>query len=885
MSSSYNFIRNNRFKRLRNKDSYVCAFLDLRKKAADFAIKDKNKYDCKYEKPFYIIKNEEELLELKKKNQKQMNTIRNKSEFYNTYNTLKKSLAKKNNNSSSSNKVIIEKENNKYYLVQEFDFKKKEKKSSKKNSDESGDNNDINKKYNNIKNHTINVSSKPKKKLDNDNVGRNYSSWKNLQIQKTTSLNNYESLDNIKKEKEIDIIPHPDFTITNEYEYCIDSNRNKKYNNCKEKNNLFKKENNINLKVEKSQNNNIYYEGENNHKYSESLVKNEYISKYKYDLDDQKYENLNYYPKNFSEPQNVYDRVKNIYSLKDTQIKPKYELKNNYNYDYKSKINELSPIKTNYHYDLKEYNENTKNKEKIYDNIETLNSNINSKSDTNIKIKNNLILTNDNNIKDIKNSKQDLNLGYCKYEKDYNLCNTNKENNEMNMDSDSQKLRNAGIIYKNRKYYINDNLDIPFIINNNSKDNDLDKKFYINNNLNENTKENNNDIIPKEKLENEITDLNDINKDINNNENTNKLNTEKDIYSIENKSQPINISSNNNEFNTIKPKENNNNKIKNIKTQSYKKISEGHNYESLKEKYESFLKPREEKEPNIQSKVISSMLSSKDEFNNNNKNNNNNKPLENNNKSLVRNIQEKIQILKNNKIQSKRESNNYINEIDECYSKIKSKEEKDNLTLRNFYAELLQKEKEQEKDDNYYKKKEKKEKIQKTVKEKEYAKENSKTIEDKRERKVFIQKSKRLEYIMRNLINNRKYNYYDYHYLSNKLNKSRTKSTNKENIDINNVNYFGNSAPDINLIVDQSNEHNIKLIDENEFSKLRKKNLRSEKLIGYNTINNNISNKNGGFRNQTSLKNSDNYTNSYKYLSPRLIIRDITHKIMPPNEL
>ena len=121
--------------------------------------------------------------------------------------------------------------------------------------------------------------------------------------------------------------------------------------------------------------------------------------------------------------------------------------------------------------------------------------------------------------------------------------------------------------------------------------------------------------------------------------------------------------------------------------------------------------------------------------------------------------------------------------------------------------------------------------------------------------------------------------------ISNKHNKSRTKSTNKENIDINNVNYFGNSAPDINLIVDQSNEHNIKLIDENEFSKLRKKNLRSEKLNGYNTINNNISNKNGGFRNQTSLKNSDNYTNSYKYLSPRLIIRDITHKIMPPNEL
>ena len=42
-----------------------------------------------------------------------------------------------------------------------------------------------------------------------------------------------------------------------------------------------------------------------------------------------------------------------------------------------------------------------------------------------------------------------------------------------------------------------------------------------------------------------------------------------------------------------------------------------------------------------------------------------------------------------------------------------------------------------------------------------------------------IQKSKRLEYIMRNLLNNKRYNYVDYHYLSNKINKKKPK--NKKN--------------------------------------------------------------------------------------------------------
>ena len=68
-----------------------------------------------------------------------------------------------------------------------------------------------------------------------------------------------------------------------------------------------------------------------------------------------------------------------------------------------------------------------------------------------------------------------------------------------------------------------------------------------------------------------------------------------------------------------------------------------------------------------------------------------------------------------------------------------------------------------------------------------------------------IKKSKRLEYIL----NNKKYNYVDYHYLSNKIHKSKSK--NKENLDINCMKYFGASTPDINLIADQSNDEYIKL--------------------------------------------------------------------------
>ena len=819
-----------KFKKLRNKDSYMSAFLERRKKAADFASTDKNKMYYKYEMPFYILKNEEEIMELKRKNKNQMNSVRNKTEFYKTYKTLKKSITnKRSNNSSISNKVNIEKENNKYYLSQGLLEEKRNKKFFDENLDILDNNNNHNKinknnKYNNIKNHTIDVTSKNKKEKFIDNKSKRNFSWKNLQIQKTSSLNNYEITDSNKnkKENEIEIMDQPALVESNEYEYYINNNQNNKFVNPTTR------ENDINKIIEKYKNSNIYNDEINNNKYNDSPLKhNELEQNYQYNMRK---------PKNFSEPQDIFEKTKKIYTLKDTKSNSNFRNScNNFNCNYISKTKDISPIKTHYKYETKELNGNKNLENIINSQTWSINGN-NSRSDTNIKLKNNLKLVK-NNPK--QNENEDLNLGY---KKDKNLDSYNRD-----------KLKDVGILYKNKKYYIeNDinNLEIPLLVEENPKEKEI-------NNLENNNKEN----IKKAKEDNRYQEQNSEENDIEKSSNSFKISkgkemniqSEKYINSLENKTQLM-INTNNNNFNLSKPKENNN-KIKNIKAQSYKKLSEGRIYESLKEKFESFLKPKEEKEPNIQSKVFNSLLSSKEELNNNNK------IKGNHNKSLIRNIQDKIKILKSNKTESNtKEYNNYLNEIDKLFAKIKLKEEKDNQTLKKYYEELIQKENNEIDNEENNKMKRKKEKEKENIK----PKENKKNI---------IQKSNRLENIIRNSLNNKKYNYYDYHYLSNKINKSKD----KENIDINQIYYFRNSAPDINLIVDKSNDDNIKIIDEKEFLKLKKKNLKSARIY-----NNKLSKKE---TNTSYRRNSDTLSNYDRYVSPRLIIKDITHKIMPPNNL
>ena len=159
MSNKYISKPNIKFKKLRNKDSYMHAFLERRKQVADFALNDKNKLYYQYETPYYILRNEEELMELKRKNQNQMNSIKNKTEFYKTYRTLKNNLSHKYSNNSSSNKVIIEKENNKYYLSQGLIDEKKDKKNFDRNLDKLEYDTALNRLYNNLSILTENFES------------------------------------------------------------------------------------------------------------------------------------------------------------------------------------------------------------------------------------------------------------------------------------------------------------------------------------------------------------------------------------------------------------------------------------------------------------------------------------------------------------------------------------------------------------------------------------------------------------------------------------------------------------------------------------------------------------------------------------------------------
>ena len=852
MSNLNNSKSENKFKKLRNKDSYISAFLERRKKAADFAIKDKNKSKYEYKAPLYIMKSEEEILELKKKKKKQNNSDRNKSDFYKTYNTLKNSITQKNNktsNNSSLNKINIEKENNKYYLSKEKKLEKKKNRNNKQNLGMISSNNiETNNKYNNVKLHTIKVTSESIKNDEEKNPAGRNNSWKDLQIQRTSSINNYEFVDDKKKEKEIEISPEPCLETNNKYEY-----KDYLYNKHKNDNYIpIKKEKEINEIINKYKNKNIYNDELN---YESTLDKNKLVLNYKNDMiiENKVLEN-HYYPKNMSEPHNLFEKTKNIYSLKETKSSNILS-DNSSNIHHKPKNNDISPIRINYPNEM-----NNKNLERNYEN-QTQNANGINKNENNTQLSYNikLVKENNNNNDNMQNkNKDDLNKEYYKKEKSP-IKYDDKITNDF-----KRKMKNAGILYDNEKYYIDD-LEIPKLSddyykknnkrnrNSNSFNNNrISENNYINKKMN-----NENQLLIQKNKENDIQILNDLKSE-------NKLNDlmkEHDILSQEQKTEKID-NNNNNDYNSNIPQEknnNNNNKIKNIKTQSFKK-SDGHKYESIKEKFESFLKPKEDKEPNIQSKVINSLLSSKEDMNNNNN-------IGNNNKSLVKNIQEKIKILKDNKnkIQNGKEYN-YINEIDECYNKIKSKEEKDNIALEKYYTELQQKENENE-NNNAIRIKD----IKNLESENPNKNDNKKT--------KLIQKSKRLEYIIRNILNNKKYNYVDYHYLSNKIN--RTKSKTKENLDINCMNIFGQSTPDINLIADQSNDEYIKLIDENYYNKFRNKNLRSVRT-NYNLSKNESNNKIINYRSQSVKKNK---SNNYKYFSPRLLIKENSHKIMPPNEL
>ena len=798
-------IKESKIKRLRNKNSYMDAFLERRRQAANFALERKNASRCKYSKPIYYINEGKKLL---KKQKSSTNENENKKEFYKTYNILKKNLTGKNN-SINNNIIFIEKENNKYYLSQEFPKNNNYKSSNyikydhhccehcnhKNNNyknknqyvyylhkndygqnfyDDPMPNEEINKKYNNIKHHSINIPSKNKKKnnVKKEDITSQYENevfsktdngfGNNLKIEKT-GISNYYFYDKDNK----GLSNSSPYNNDNQnYKYKSTQNLNRNSNTCLISSNIIKE-------IDKNKgmsDKNIYYEGTDNHTfYDSSKMNNNKYNNNTYSirnkiLNENNIETQKFYSKNLSEPKNI-ERNKNYFALK--------AYKNSVDSDYnknikigKNQLNDISPIRTYCRYEYEDNNEDLQNIEKIYDSqslngnsINNMNiNNSNKKFKYNIKLQNNYFNNNnniniiDNNnkgnrtksvdmqvihsskvIKDTPNTKS-VSIMYKPQKNSINYVNDNVNNYESDINNkneiieiinddrnikDVKVFKNKGTLISIKKdeninntnninisknkvnsYTINSNnkknekeinnkneTNEENIITTNNKNNNEENREIIINSNNKNNNEGNKEIITNNIIINENKGKKQENeeklksvKKVDDNNNNKKNEIEKDINAIDNL-EPNNIikinkngrNQNKNELNNINNINNDNYiNIKGGGNDEYPKIvDQEQNYETIKEKYESFLRQKDEKEPNTQSLIMNSMFTSKEESN-----------LLMSNNNLIKNIKEKIQILKNNNNNNNnKEYFNYSNEIDDYFIKIKQKQEKNNLAL------------------------------------------------------------------------------------------------------------------------------------------------------------------------------------------------------------
>ena len=182
-------------------------------------------------------------------------------------------------------------------------------------------------------------------------------------------------------------------------------------------------------------------------------------------------------------------------------------------------------------------------------------------------------------------------------------------------------------------------------------------------------------------------------------------------------------------------------------------------------------------------------------------------------------------------------------------------------------------------------------------------------------KKVVIQRSHRLQNMIKQILENQKYKNYGKknQYINPKIrydkfspSKKYNPKNVKKNLDLNeldNKNYFSDiklskfnhtSAPNINLIAEEGNYENTKIINENEYFKLKKRNIKIERpnLTLKPIKSDNIY----SYRNKFDLYGYYNFGNqrfSSKFgnkmnvniYSPRIILSDINNKIMPPNEI
>ena len=950
MSDLQNLTKENNYKRIRNKNSYMEAFLERRKQAADFALKGKNKSGYKYTKPNYYIHDGKEIYNSKQKYTYELNSNENndKNKFYKTYsiynNTLKKNSRR--GNKSANNMLIMESENNQYYLSDVipktfknsnfgknnnhynpyYKYKNNQINSRLKNIgnyieksneeyqellDELLTNEEISQKYKNINHHSINFSAQNK-----NNAKKKYINIKDSpqnEIFLKTDKNEFWGNHNNKKtriinynKRNVESSPNIKANFINNIQYLstpndIDKNNNKKY---KSKSNS-KINCNINLISSKKENenkrninsdNNIYYDGLDNHRFYDSIKMNDYkYSNEAYKLKSRaQNKNQNLYSQNYSEPQNLKGNKK-LYKIKTTYgINKKSKIE-------KNQINDISPIRTYCRYNYEDCND-FKNIEKIYESQSIYD---NSGYNSNKKLINNL-----RNPNDFSSDKKYLNSEHnSKKKRTRSLDILKMYSNQVLRDIEntkaittlynSQQIPNINLDENNIKIIEYSNNKSENEINTNNK---LPKK-NIYNSKNKNYSANNNKI-GKDLLKEDKTKLKGNQSPHNLNKTPKKLKVNNIAENYNNTSnKKINKDKNNEiyftkiENNKIKNQINNDIindnidvKIQNYNNNDYEEFQNIAEHDNSKDRYDSFLRQKDEKEPNLQSKIINSMMTSKDES-----------CLTNSNNNLIKSIQDKINILKRNMNKGKNDdlNKNYINEIDNYFNKIKQKEEKNNSFLNEIYQELTinnnnTKKNNQETDNIIDNNKLKQRKI-------------------KGNKKVVIQKSNRLQKMIKEILDSQKYKNYGkknriinpkFRYDKFSVGKKYITKNDKKNLDLNELdfkNHFSDmklskynhtSAPNINLIGEEGNDENAKLMNENDYFKLKKRNIKSERpnLAIKPLKSDNIY----SYRNKYDLYGNYNFGNQrftskfgdkMTIYSPRMILSDINNKIMPPNEI
>ena len=485
------------YRKKRNKNSFMDAFLERRKKAVEFALKGKNKTRYKYTKPSNINNDQEEII------YKNKNNYYNDKEYNKSYYNLRSNLNIKSQ-SNNNNQICEINTNNKNNLTNNH-YSRKNKVNELYSKFFQTDNDKGN------KNNSILLFSPTKNEVETNKKyivkGKIINLNENNKIYYETDNNEFK---NIIKNKDNYIYENNKFTSPQ-------INRNEKYFDLKIKNVNFtysdrtKNKERINNNKYRNLNNNIYpinnnddkidyYEGKENHKFYDSNGVNDYH--YNYEINkskkySKKYDKLNN-EKNLYEISPIKNELKNEYNDIDIQLTEKeYENQNRVLQSYscdKKKLNILDEGDENknnkivkvlkespntktvsiiYKSKMNKIEEGKKKDKVIYNKKDNINKDIDLKNKYNNKIKNNdknneieklkknLIIKEDNNdLILVQNDEKEPNIQKqffkrSDYNKEYKKQIVNDIKNKINLLKNSMKNNKNSSFYSNEidNYY------------------------------------------------------------------------------------------------------------------------------------------------------------------------------------------------------------------------------------------------------------------------------------------------------------------------------------------------------------------------------------------------------------------------------------------------